>query len=104
MRSGRLVTPIALPLRMPGGYYLAYAPDRPPSSRLLAFEAWVVGAAAGGIGNHLKRPPRHNPPPQRYCHRRPTSLKSAPVREEIPLLAYTLMELLRSTGSASVAP
>jgi hypothetical protein len=32
--------------RTPGDYYLAYAPDRPPSSLLLAFEAWVVGAAA----------------------------------------------------------
>ncbi len=46
LRSGRLVTPIDLPVRMPGGYYLAYAPDRPLSPRLLAFEAWVVGAAA----------------------------------------------------------
>ncbi len=47
LRSGRLVTPVDLPLRMPGAYYLAYPPDRPPSARLLAFEAWVVGAAAG---------------------------------------------------------
>lgn len=46
LRSGRLVAPIDRPLRMPGGYYLAYAPDRAPSARLLAFEAWVVGAAA----------------------------------------------------------
>ncbi len=49
LRSGRLVTPIPLPLRMPGGYYLAYASDRSPSSRLLAFEAWVVGAAATAV-------------------------------------------------------
>jgi len=49
LRSGRLVTPIDLPLRMPGGYYLAYAPDRAPSARLLAFEAWVVGAAASAL-------------------------------------------------------
>ena len=46
LRSGRLVAPIDLPLRMPGGYYLAYPPDRPRSSRVIAFEEWVVGAAS----------------------------------------------------------
>jgi LysR family glycine cleavage system transcriptional activator len=49
LRSGRVVTPIPLPLRMAGGYYLTYTPDRAPSARLLAFEAWVVGAAAMAV-------------------------------------------------------
>ena len=46
LRSGRLVAPIARPLKMSGGYYLAYPPDRPRSSRVAAFEEWVVGQAA----------------------------------------------------------
>ena len=47
LRSGRLVAPFDLTLRMPGGYYLAYPPDRPPTARFLAFEAWIVGVSAG---------------------------------------------------------
>ena len=45
LRSGRLVTPIDLPVRMPGAYYLAYPPDRPRSARVTAFEDWVVREA-----------------------------------------------------------
>ena len=45
LRTGRLVTPIAMPLRMPGGYYLAYSPHRPTSARVAAFEEWVVKEA-----------------------------------------------------------
>ena len=47
LNSGRLVAPFDLKLRMPGGYYLAYPPDRPPTARFLAFEAWIVGVSAG---------------------------------------------------------
>ena len=47
LNSGRLVAPFDLTLRMPGGYYLAYPPDRPPTARFLAFEAWIVGVSAG---------------------------------------------------------
>lgn len=46
LRSGRLVAPIDMPLKMPGGYYLAYPPDRPRSSRVAAFEDWVAGEVA----------------------------------------------------------
>ena len=45
MRTGRLVAPIALPLRTPGGYYLAYPPYRPRRRRVAAFEEWVVREA-----------------------------------------------------------
>jgi LysR family transcriptional regulator, glycine cleavage system transcriptional activator len=45
VRNGRLVTPIAMPLRVQGGYYLSYPPDRPRSARVLAFEEWVVREA-----------------------------------------------------------
>ena len=45
LRAGRLVAPIPLPLRMPGGYYLAYPPYRPRSARVAAFEEWVVREA-----------------------------------------------------------
>ena len=37
LRTGRLVAPIPVSLRMPGGYYLAFAPDRPRSARVTAF-------------------------------------------------------------------
>jgi LysR family glycine cleavage system transcriptional activator len=47
LNSGRLVAPFDLTLRMPGGYYLAYPPDRPPTARFLAFEAWIVGVSGG---------------------------------------------------------
>ena len=45
LAAGRLVAPIARPVRTPGGYYLAYPPYRPPSARVAAFEAWIVGEA-----------------------------------------------------------
>ena len=45
LRTGRLVTPIGLPLRVKGGYYLSYPPDRPRSARVVAFEEWVVREA-----------------------------------------------------------
>jgi len=48
--AGRLVTPIALPLRTPGGYYLAYPPYRPPSARVAAFEEWIVREAQAAEG------------------------------------------------------
>jgi len=50
--AGRLVAPLALRLRTPGGYYLAYPPFRPPSARVAAFEEWIVREAqsvASGI-------------------------------------------------------
>jgi LysR family glycine cleavage system transcriptional activator len=49
LRTGRLVAPIPLPLRAPGGYYLAYAPHRPRSARLAAFEDWVVSQAEAAL-------------------------------------------------------
>jgi LysR family glycine cleavage system transcriptional activator len=49
LRTGRLVAPIPLPLRVPGGYYLAYPPHRPRSSRLAAFEDWVVSQAEAAL-------------------------------------------------------
>ena len=45
LAAGRLVAPIALPLRTAGGYYLAYPPYRPPSARVAAFEEWIVREA-----------------------------------------------------------
>jgi len=45
LTAGRLIAPIALPLRTPGGYYLAYPPYRPPSARVAAFEEWIVREA-----------------------------------------------------------
>ena len=45
LATGRLVAPIAMPLRTPGGYYLAYPPYRPRSERVAAFEEWIVGEA-----------------------------------------------------------
>lgn len=51
LRSGRLATPIPLPLRTSGGYYLAYPPHRPRTARLAAFEDWIVREAqAAGEG------------------------------------------------------
>jgi LysR family glycine cleavage system transcriptional activator len=45
LAAGRLVAPIALPLRTPGGYYLAYPPYRPRTDRVAAFEEWIVREA-----------------------------------------------------------
>jgi LysR family glycine cleavage system transcriptional activator len=45
LRSGRLVAPIALPVRTSGSYYLAYSPNRARSARLVAFEEWIVAQA-----------------------------------------------------------
>jgi len=45
--AGRLVAPIALPVRAQGAYYLAYHPHRPKPPRLVAFEDWLVGEARG---------------------------------------------------------
>lgn len=45
LRSGRLVAPIALPVRTSGAYYLAYSPSRARPPRLAAFEDWLVGEA-----------------------------------------------------------
>ena len=50
LRTGRLVTPIARPLRVRSGYYLSYPPDRPRSARVLAFEEWVVREAEAAEG------------------------------------------------------
>jgi LysR family transcriptional regulator, glycine cleavage system transcriptional activator len=49
LRAGRLVTPLPLPVRTPGAYYLAYAPLRPRSARLSAFEDWI-GREAQAVG------------------------------------------------------
>jgi LysR family glycine cleavage system transcriptional activator len=45
LRTGRLVAPFALSVRTSGGYYLAYPPHRPKSSRLVAFEEWLLAEA-----------------------------------------------------------
>ena len=45
LRARRLVAPLRMPVRVPGGYYLAYPPHRPRSSRLAAFEDWLVSQA-----------------------------------------------------------
>jgi LysR family transcriptional regulator, glycine cleavage system transcriptional activator len=45
LASGRLVAPLALPVRAPGAYYFAYPPNRPRSARVAAFEDWIVMAA-----------------------------------------------------------
>lgn len=45
LRTGRLVPALPLPLRVPGGYYLAYPTSRPRTARLAAFEDWVVAQA-----------------------------------------------------------
>ena len=47
LASGRLVAPIAKPVRTPGAYYLVYPPNRPRSTRVAAFEDWIVTAAEG---------------------------------------------------------
>jgi LysR family transcriptional regulator, glycine cleavage system transcriptional activator len=43
--SGRLAAPIPLAVPTSGAYYLAYAPHRPRSTRVAAFEDWLVTAA-----------------------------------------------------------
>ena len=50
LRSGRLVTPVPMPVRVKGGYYLSYPPDRPRSERVHAFEEWVVREAEAAEG------------------------------------------------------
>ena len=45
LATGRLVAPIPMPVRTPGGYYLAYPPYRPRSARVAAFEEWIVREA-----------------------------------------------------------
>jgi LysR family glycine cleavage system transcriptional activator len=45
LASGRLVAPMAAAVRTSGAYYLAYPPNRPRSTRLAAFEDWIVMAA-----------------------------------------------------------
>jgi LysR family glycine cleavage system transcriptional activator len=45
LAAGRLVAPFDLPVRTAGAYYLAYAPNRPRSARVAAFEDWIVTAA-----------------------------------------------------------
>jgi LysR family glycine cleavage system transcriptional activator len=45
LASGRLVAPIATVVRTSGAYYLAYPPNRPRSTRVAAFEDWIVTAA-----------------------------------------------------------
>ena len=45
LAAGRLVAPLAMPLRTPGGYYLAYPPYRPRTARVAAFEDWIAGEA-----------------------------------------------------------
>ncbi len=50
LRSKRLVVPIPLPVRTPGAYYLTYAPLRPRSARLAAFENWIV-AESQAVGD-----------------------------------------------------
>lgn len=50
LRTKRLVAPFALPVRAQGAYYLAYAPLRPRSARLAAFENWIV-AEAQAVGD-----------------------------------------------------
>jgi len=45
LASGRLVAPLAIPVRTSGAYYLAYPPNRPRSARVAAFEDWIVMAA-----------------------------------------------------------
>ena len=47
LRSGRLVAPFALNVKTSGAYYLAYHPDRPKSTRLVAFVVWLVREAEG---------------------------------------------------------
>lgn len=42
LRSKRLVAPLSLPVRTSGAYYLAYAPQRLQSTKLAAFEGWIV--------------------------------------------------------------
>jgi LysR family glycine cleavage system transcriptional activator len=46
LRSGRLVAPFPLTARTSGAYYLAYHPHRPKSTRLVAFEEWLLGEAS----------------------------------------------------------
>ena len=45
LASGRLVAPLATPVRTSGAYYLVYPPNRPRSTRVAAFEDWIVMAA-----------------------------------------------------------
>ncbi len=45
LRAGRLVAPLALPVRTSGAYYLAYSPNRARPLRLAAFEDWIVKEA-----------------------------------------------------------
>ena len=47
LASGRLVAPIAIPVRTSGAYYLVYPPNRPRSTRVAAFEDWIVMEAEG---------------------------------------------------------
>ena len=41
---------------------------------------------------------------QRYCHARPTAVKSLPVRVVMPVLVESFSELLRSIGNPKVKP
>jgi LysR family glycine cleavage system transcriptional activator len=51
LTAGRLVAPIPLQVRVPGGYYLSYPADRPRSPRLAAFEDWIVRQADAAAGD-----------------------------------------------------
>ena len=46
LASGRLVAPLALPVRTEGAYYLSYPTDQPRPQQVLDFERWV-GLEAG---------------------------------------------------------
>ena len=45
LKAGNLVAPFALNVPTSGAYYLAYHPDRPKSTRLVAFEEWLLTEA-----------------------------------------------------------
>jgi LysR family glycine cleavage system transcriptional activator len=46
--SGHLVAPLPQRVQTQGAYYLAFHPHRPKAPRVAAFEAWLMGEAAGG--------------------------------------------------------
>jgi LysR family glycine cleavage system transcriptional activator len=46
LRSGRLIAPLALRVRTPRAYCLAFNPSRPKAARVQAFEDWVTREAA----------------------------------------------------------
>ena len=86
-----------------------FGAEKPTQKLRSFFSRWSIKFSAeyyeeGTAG--LRRPIAHSqyPSPQRYCQAIPRALNWLPVRVEMPVLAESFSELLRSTGRARVNP